>query len=172
MNTCFETVCEQTAQAESPTFPRRRILVVEDDRVLRQVTAMVLVHSGYAVDIAEDAATAWEALQANRYDLLVIDNNMPKLTGIELLKKLRSARMGMPVIVVSGTLPTQELAQNPGLEPVTLLSKPYAPEQLLDTVKELLDVAFSKRSPCIPLALSRTFQRQPNNKQIVERCNL
>ena len=172
VNTSFETICEQTAQAESPTSPRRHILVVEDDRVLRQVNAMVLVHSGYAVDMAEDGAAAWEALQTNSYDLLVTDYNMPKLTGIELLKKLRSAHMELPVVIVSGTLPTQELAQNPGLEPVTSLAKPYAPEQLLDTVKEVLHVAFSKRNPCIAMALARTIQRQPTNKQIIERCNL
>ncbi len=133
--------------AESPPSRRRHILVAEDDRVLRQNIAMVLVHSGYAVDMAEDGAAAWEALQANPYELLVTDNNMPRLSGIELLKRLRSARMGIPVIMASGTLPTQELAQNPGLEPVTPLAKPYAPEQLLDTVKAALDVAFSRHKP-------------------------
>jgi len=87
--------------------------VVEDNRDLRQLNAGMLIHSGYAVEVAEDGAAAWEALQANRYDLLITDNNMPRLTGIELLKKLRSARMGLPVIMATGTVPTQELAQNP-----------------------------------------------------------
>ena len=85
---------------------------------LRQINAMVLIHSGYAVDVAEDGAAAWEALQANRYDLMITDNNMPRLTGIELLKELRSARMRLPVIMATTTLPTEELAQNPWLEPV------------------------------------------------------
>jgi len=118
----------------SPAAPRRRILVVEDDRDLRQINAMLLVHSGYAVDMAEDGVAAWEALQSNRYDLMVTDNNMPRLTGLELLKELRSAGMSLPVIMATGTLPTQELSQNPWLEPVTMLAKPYATEQLLKTV--------------------------------------
>ena len=108
----------------SPAAPRRRILVVEDDRDLRQINAMLLVHSGYAVDMAEDGVAAWEALQSNRYDLMVTDNNMPRLTGLELLKELRSAGMSLPVIMATGTLPTQELSQNPWLEPVTMLAKP------------------------------------------------
>ncbi|HEV2436386.1 MAG TPA: GNAT family N-acetyltransferase [Verrucomicrobiae bacterium] len=121
-----------------------RILVVEDDCQLRQLNSQVLSHHGYAVDAAENGATAWEALQINRYDLLITDNNMPRLTGIELLKKLRSARMGLPVIMATGTLPRQELAQNPWLEPVATLVKPYAPDQLLVMVKEVLHTVFSK----------------------------
>ena len=130
----------------SPAAPRRRILVVEDDRDLRQINAMLLVHSGYAVDMAEDGVAAWEALQSNRYDLMVTDNNMPRLTGLELLKELRSAGMSLPVIMATGTLPTQELSQNPWLEPVTMLAKPYATEQLLKTVIGVLHTASSKNS--------------------------
>jgi acetyltransferase-like isoleucine patch superfamily enzyme/CheY-like chemotaxis protein len=104
----------------------------------------MLIHSGYAVEVAEDGAAAWEALQANRYDLLITDNTMPRLTGMELLKKLRSARMGLPVIMATGTVPMQELAQNPWLEPVATLAKPYATDQLLDTVKDVLHTVFSK----------------------------
>jgi acetyltransferase-like isoleucine patch superfamily enzyme/DNA-binding response OmpR family regulator len=121
-----------------------RILVVEDDRDLRQINAIVLHHAGYAVDIAENGADAWEVLQANRFDLLITDNSMPKLTGIELLKKLRSARMGLPVIMATRALPTQELIQNPWLEPVAMLAKPYATDQLLDKVKDVLRAVPSK----------------------------
>jgi DNA-binding NtrC family response regulator len=99
---------------------------------------MVLVYAGYAVDMAEDGAAAWETLQANRYELVITDNNIPKLTGIELLKKLRSARMRLPVIMATGKMPTQELSQNPEFEPVVMLSKPYATDQLLDAVKDAL----------------------------------
>ena len=152
MNKLLEAPCDQAAAKPDgdQANPPRRILVVEDDRDLRQINAMVLVHSGYAVDQAEDGAAAWEALQANRYDLLITDSNMPRLTGLELLKKLRSARMGLPVIMATGHLPTQELTQNPWLEPVTMLAKPYATNQLLDKVKDVLHGVFSKSNhPCV-----------------------
>ena len=131
---------------EARVDSRQRILVVEDDRDIRQVNAMVLMHSGYAVDMAEDGAAAWEALQANRYDLLVTDNNMPRLTGMDLLKEVRSAGMKLPVIMATGTVPTQELAQNPWLEPVAPLEKPYAADLLLETVKNVLHAAPRKNS--------------------------
>ena len=147
MNKLLEARCDQAAakpDGDRAKPPPHRILVVEDDRDLRQLNAGALIHCGYAVDVAEDGAAAWEALQANGYDLMITDNKMPKLTGIELLKKLRSARMGLPVIMATGTVPTQELAQNLWLEPVTTLAKPYATDQLLDTVKDVLHTGLSK----------------------------
>jgi len=125
----------------APAKSRQRILVVEDDREQRQMNAMVLAYTGYTVEMAEDGAAAWEALQATRYDLLITDNHMPRLTGLELLKEMRSAGMKIPVIMATGKLPTQELAQNAGLEPVALLVKPYVAEQLLEKVKAVLHLA-------------------------------
>ena len=128
---------------------RQRILVVEDDREQRQTNAMVLAFTGYTVDVAEDGAAAWEALQASRYDLLITDNHMPKLTGLELLKELRSAGMSLPVIMATKILPTEEVAKNPWLEPVALLVKPYVTDQLLETVKTVLQTVMAKSSQSI-----------------------
>jgi len=146
MNKLLEVRCEQAAAGPDggQTNPPHRILVVEDDRNLRQLNAGVLIQSGYEVDVAEDGAAAWEALKTNRYNLLITDNSMPKLTGIELLKKVRSARMGLPVIMATRAFPTEELAKNPWLEPVTTLAKPYAAGQLLDTVQGVLLAFFSR----------------------------
>src|SRR5580658_9463351 len=87
------------------TNPRQRILVVEDDADIRRVNTEVLIYSGYQVDAAEDGAAAWDALQLNQYDLMVTDNDMPKVTGVELIQKLQTARMAVPVIMATGTSP-------------------------------------------------------------------
>jgi DNA-binding response OmpR family regulator len=115
-----------------------RILVVEDEAPVRQLNAEVLTRAGYEVDAAEDGAAAWEALNGDSYDLLITDNGMPRLSGLELLKKLRAARMELPVIMATGTLPTQEFAQSPWLRPAATLEKPYTIEELLRTVKKVL----------------------------------
>src|ERR1700719_1095187 len=140
MNKPLEVPCDQAAakQDGDQANPPHRILVVEDDRDLRQLNAKALIDSGYTVDVAEDGVAAWQALNTDSYDLLITDNSMPKLTGIELLKKLRSARMALPVIMATRALPTQELAKNPWLGPVATLAKPYVTDQLLDTVKDVL----------------------------------
>ena len=62
------------------------------DPAIRRLNAEMLFHSGYQVDAAEDGQAAWAALQLHNYDLVVTDNNMPKMTGVELIKKLQDAR--------------------------------------------------------------------------------
>lgn len=120
--------------------PSARILVVDDDLDIRQLSADVLVRSGFAVDAAADGLAGWEALRVHNYDLLITDHNLPRLTGLELVQKLRSARMALPVILASGTLPLQEPQWHPGLQLAAILPKPFSPDQLLKTVKEVLRV--------------------------------
>jgi DNA-binding response OmpR family regulator len=125
------------AASQGATIPPH-ILVVDDEAAIRSLVTAVLVTSGYDVDAAEDGAVAWEALQAKPYDLLITDHNMPKITGVELVKNLRFARMDLPVVMVAGSMPTQELASNPSLQIAATLFKPFAVDELLDTVENIL----------------------------------
>ena len=98
--------CESASTPlQSQTSPPHRILVVDDDISIRHLGTELLSQSGYEVDAAEDGAAAWEALSADSYDLLITDNNMPKVSGVELLRKMRAARMAVPVIMATGTVP-------------------------------------------------------------------
>jgi CheY-like chemotaxis protein len=102
-------IMSNVTAAPGQTNPPRRILVVDDDIAIRQLSTDLLTRSGFHVDVAEDGAVAWNTLQTNHYDLVVTDHRMPKVSGVQLVKKLRAARMALPVILVSGTLPTEEL---------------------------------------------------------------
>jgi two-component system, OmpR family, alkaline phosphatase synthesis response regulator PhoP len=127
-----------TAPSRGLANPPQRILVVDDDVCLRQLSLTVLIGSGYDVDAAEDGAAGWAALNVDTYDLLITDNHMPKLTGIDLLKKMRSARMALPVIMATGALPQEEFTRTPWLLPAATLLKPYTIAELLGTVKDVL----------------------------------
>lgn len=118
--------------------PRQRILVAEDNEDIRGLNAEMLVCSGYKVDAVADGTDAWEVLQLNRYDLLVTDYNMPKISGIDLLLKLHAVRMSLPVILVSGTIPTEKLKRYPWLQIDATLLKPYTPDELLAKVRYVL----------------------------------
>src|ERR1019366_10016973 len=127
-----------SAPPQCKTNPSRRILVVEDDVVTLRINTKVLIKSGYEVDGAEDGAVAWDALQLKGYDLLVTDNEMPNVSGVDLLKKLHAARMALPVIMVSGKMPTAELNRQPWLQIEAALLKPYMASELVDTVRNVL----------------------------------
>jgi DNA-binding NtrC family response regulator len=116
----------------------QRILVVEDEYDLRQLTAEALIDAGYRVEVAENGATAWTALQLSEYDLLITDQFMPKVSGVELLKKIYTARMTLSVIMATGFLPTWEFTLHPCLQPVHMLLKPYSFGKLLGMVKNVL----------------------------------
>jgi CheY-like chemotaxis protein len=97
--------------------PPRRILVVDDDRAARQLTVDVLIAAGYEVEAVKDGASGWAALQASHYDLIITDNRMPKMKGIEMIAKLRAASMTLPVIMATGLLPTHEFVRRHWLKP-------------------------------------------------------
>jgi DNA-binding NtrC family response regulator len=118
--------------------PAHRILVVEDEADIRWVNTLALTDSGYHVDNAENGAVAWDILQLKRYHLLITDNEMPKVSGVELLKNIHAARMGVLVIMATGTLPHEQFARYPWIRPVGMLIKPYTLEELLGAVKKVL----------------------------------
>jgi DNA-binding response OmpR family regulator len=138
------------APIDSKPNPPQRILVVEDDVVTLRINIKVLTKSGYEVDGAEDGAVAWDALQLNGYDLIVTDNDMPNVSGVDLLKKLYAARMALPVIMVSGTMPTAELERQPWLQIKAALHKPCVVSELLGAVKNAMLASGGTRAEIAP----------------------
>jgi PleD family two-component response regulator len=82
-----------------------RILVVDDKPAIRRLNSELLMEAGYEVDAVADGVMAWDALKRNHYDLLITDNLMPKMSGIELLEKLYAVHKFVPVIMATGTMP-------------------------------------------------------------------
>ena len=140
MNTLLEMPSEKVegAPIQNDAKPPPRILLVDDDICAREFNAGILIRFGYLVNTAEDGDAGWTALNADDYDLLITDNQMPKVSGIELLKKLRTARMVLPVIMATGVLPSEEFDRYPWIKPAAILVKPYTIGELLRTVLEVL----------------------------------
>lgn len=122
----------------------RRILVVEDDEIIRAIVAHAIGQLGYQVDTAENGELGWEKLNAHNYDLLITDNNMPRLTGLELVQMLRSANLTLPVILASGG--TSQV--DPALQITATLPKPFYTEQLVKLVQEVLRTTAPEANYC------------------------
>ena len=114
-----------------------RILVVEDEHDLRQLTAEVLMNEGYQVGVAENGGAAWDALKRKPYRLLITDQFVSDLSGAELLQKIREARMVLPVILAAGRSTPMEIVPATGLQPTPLERKPFSFEELLATVRHV-----------------------------------
>jgi len=135
---------------QRPPNLRQRILVVDDELEIRKVNTVALIYSGYHADAAADGAAAWDALQNNSYDLVVTDHHMPKVTGLELIKKIHDARLAVPVIMASGILPEDEFTRCPWLQPTITLLKPYSFDELLASVKKALRAISDARNRVAP----------------------
>lgn len=89
--------------AQSAKRQAQRILVVDDSLTVRQAQRQLLQNAGYAVDVAVDGVEGWSAVRLVDYDLVVSDVDMPRLNGIELVRRIRAdgTRSHLPIVIVS-----------------------------------------------------------------------
>lgn len=118
--------------------PLRRILVVDDEPDRRQLSVDIMVSANFEVHAAVGGAHGWESLRAKHFDLVITDNQMPRMTGVELIAKLRYTRLPLPVIMATSQLPTWEFECKPWLLPDATLQRPFSNDDLLATVKKVL----------------------------------
>ncbi|MFH1844378.1 MAG: PAS domain S-box protein [bacterium] len=149
-----ETVPEvDVAQAATPTPPETpsgRILYVDDETQLVDLAAIFLGEAGFQVDVFTDSRAACHqfASDPTRYDLVITDQTMPNLTGAELAQQVLEQRPDLPVILCTGysdTL-TQEQAAEIGIKEYLL--KPIFPEELLNTIHQVLRNNERKEESC------------------------
>jgi DNA-binding NtrC family response regulator len=112
-----------------------RVLVVDDEPEIRRLNSDLLMDLDFDVDVAEDGLAAWKLLERNEYNLMITDNLMPRMSGVELLKKLHASRRFVPTIMATGTMPDEQVTCQPWFQVVTTLIKPYTLEELLMAVK-------------------------------------
>jgi DNA-binding NtrC family response regulator len=135
------------------------ILLADDDPQVRHVCSMALTREGLSVKVVPNGGDAWRALELAEYDLLITDNDMPGLTGLEIIGKLRSARRGTPVVLISGTVSAEGFCREARFSECAFLLKPFPPDHLLKIVKEFLLRVRSENQPNAPEKMSA----QPNS---------
>jgi DNA-binding NtrC family response regulator len=114
------------------------ILLADDDPQVRDLCTTALTREGLNVKVVPNGGEAWRALEEAEFDLIVTDNDMPGLTGLELIGKLRSACRTTPVVLISGTVTAEGLCRDARFPECAFLLKPFAPDRLLKLVKDFL----------------------------------
>jgi two-component system response regulator MprA len=115
-----------------------RILVVDDDRAVRESLRRSLAFNGYTVDLAEDGVEALEAIANERPDALVLDVMMPRLDGLEVCRQLRSTGDDLPILVLTARDSVSERVSGLDAGADDYLPKPFALEELLARLRALL----------------------------------
>ncbi len=126
-----------------------RLLLVEDEPVLRDQLANRLRQDGYAVDTAEDGEEGLFYAGEYPIDLAIVDLGLPKLSGIELIQRLRQQGKDVPVLILTARNKWQDKVE--GLESGAddYLAKPFHYEELAARVKALIRRAAGQADPTI-----------------------
>ncbi len=115
-----------------------RVLIVEDELVLREQLAATLRDHDYVVDAAVDGEEGLFYATEYPIDLAIIDLGLPKLDGVELIKKLRAKGITYPVLILTARSRWQEKVEGLEAGADDYLTKPFHPEEMLARLKVLL----------------------------------
>jgi CheY-like chemotaxis protein len=124
----------------SRAYRNSRILLVEDEVVNREITLELLSDIGQTPDVAEDGAVAVELARQQRYDLILMDMQMPVLDGLEATRQIRQLPGGatVPILAMTANAFAEDRARCAAADMNDFLAKPVSPEALFETILKWL----------------------------------
>ena len=147
---------EYAASSVTEVIRDVRILIVDDDDILRGVHEAVLSHAGYGTNSAADGEEALALLAADDFDLILTDCNMPRLDGLGLIRAIRASGNRIPIMMVSSSLLEGGLPDDVRAEVAVALPKPVRTLELLAGVAIALQTGPRGQPPRLNLTISVT----------------
>ena len=138
-----------------------KILLLEDDPILSEIIEEFLCEHGYHVALFYDGQEALDALFVDKFDILVLDINVPRLSGFELLKALKEAKIHTPTIFITSLSQINDVKKGFALGAEDYLKKPFELEELLvriERTKKLHNIEQNE-----PVKLSNVMAYEPFN---------
>ncbi len=148
-----------------------RILIAEDDQVLADGLLRTLRQGGYAVDQVSSGSQADAALAGQDFDLLILDLGLPKMHGLEVLRKLRSRGNSLPVLILTASDSVEQRVKGLDLGADDFMAKPFALAELEARVRALTRRGLGTASSLIkhgPLSFDATGRVAYLNEQMIE----
>ena len=145
-----------------------RLLLVEDDLILKDGLERAFTKSGYAVDVITDGESANKLLSYQEYDVIVLDLGLPKLDGFEVLKRLRGRGNKTPVLILTALEDTQNRVKGLDLGADDYLAKPFELAELEARIRALIrrGVSGGSATICFGDLIFDTSSRQGKVKDI------
>jgi CheY-like chemotaxis protein len=119
-------------------YKTKKILYVDDQEDMRIVVRSVLEENGFQVECASDGQEALEKIGSHHYPLIITDNQMPRLSGVNFVQKLREQRYPAKIIALSGNIPYKNGDALRRLQVDRIIHKPCNIAELLRAVDQLL----------------------------------
>ncbi|MBV1905298.1 MAG: response regulator [Pseudomonadales bacterium] len=137
----------------------QQILIIDDDPAMGQSVRELLSHYGYEAEYASEGTVGLSRLTEEEFDVLILDLNIPDMSGIEVLTQLKALKKRVKTIVLSGESEVQVVTPVLRLGAHDYLSKPYQPDQLLGAVRNALS----------QLQLERENEKLQNERDITRK---
>lgn len=115
-----------------------RILIVEDEKLLADSIKSLLTKKGFEVDVAYDGESGKEYAELGIYDLLILDIMLPKMDGYEVAKRVRSKRIGTPILMLTAKSELEDRITGLNSGADYYLTKPFDTRELLACINALL----------------------------------
>jgi DNA-binding response OmpR family regulator len=124
---------------------KQKILLIEDEVKLARFIELELIHEGYDVDIANDGAAGLELFVSGAYQLILLDLMLPKLNGMEVLRRIRKSNTNMPVIMITakGEVMDRVVGLDSGASDYII--KPFAIEEVLARIRVVLKTSITSQ---------------------------
>ena len=117
------------------------ILLADDDADIRDLVHFKLTGAGFAVHAVNDGTAAWTAMQTEQPDLVVLDVQMPGLSGVEVLRRIRDTNNPVPVVLLSARSRDSDVDAGMAAGATDYLIKPFSPRELLRRIQALAPTA-------------------------------
>ena len=114
-----------------------RILLVEDEIHLALAVSEILKKNGYQVDVANDGYDGYEYAKSNVFDLIILDIMLPKMSGIDILRKLRSEKFSVPILMLTAKDEVEDKVEGLDYGADDYMTKPFATPELLARIRAL-----------------------------------
>ena len=137
-----------------------RVLVVEDEKSIAAEIAATLVSAGYVADVVRDGEEAWFRAETEDYDAIVLDLGLPRLDGMSVLKKLRTAGMLTPILILTARGSWMERVEGIDAGADDYLPKPFHHEELLSRLGAIIRRSAGLASPIVESGSLRVDTRR------------